>query len=236
MKPTACLGYIRGHNVSGAWSESLLSAVIADVRGPRILDGRVEAVTCAHYLNVGRNILTKRLLEQYGHFCDVFVSLDTDHDFTPEQLWRLVSLVDPVHRPVVSGLYHACDLAGQQVRPVVIRRQGEELQTVWELPEDDFIECDVIGEGFRAVHISVLRKIEAAIGPRWFDFDATAVNRDFMPEDNAFCRRVQEIAGAKIYVHTGLDIGHEKMVRLRAADRRRHPRSARGKLKLEVEV
>ena len=218
-KPRACIGYMRGHNVSAAWAESLLAATMADMRGPKLVDGRIEGVMCAHYFNIGRNLLTKRLLDLWGHECDVFVSLDTDHDFTPDDVWRLINLVDPITRPVVSGLYHACDLAGDQVRPVVIRRRGEELQTVWELPENDFVECDVIGEGFRAVHISVLRKIEAAIGPHWFDFNETEAKR-FMPEDNAFCRRVQEIAGTKIYVHTGIDIGHEKMVRLRSKDRK----------------
>lgn len=211
---------MRGHGVSGAWAESLLAAVMDDYAGPRVFDGRVEGVVCSHYFCIGRNLLHQRLLKLWEKECKVFVSLDTDHDFTPQDLQRLVAMVDPVHRPVVSGLYHACDLAGEQVRPVVIRRRGDALETVWDLPENDFVECDVIGEGFRAVHIEVLLKIaEAMGGPKWFDFDETDHGR-FMPEDNAFCQRVQQIAGAKIFVHTGLDIGHEKMVRLRSAQRR----------------
>lgn len=214
--PQIALGYIRGANVSGNFAESLLRTVVYDAATWNILRARVQPQFCAHYLNIGRNALMALMCDQWATECSVFVSLDTDHKFTPQQVMHLVSLVDPDTRPCVSGLYFACDGQGRQVRPVMLRRQANgDLDTMWEYPENELVEVDVVGMGFCAISVPWLVRMRELNGARWFDFDET-VHGKFMPEDNAFCERLQAFLGGKIYVHTGIVVPHEKTVLLGA--------------------
>lgn len=214
--PQIAIGYIRGAQISGKFAESLLRTVVYDAATWNILQARVQPQFCAHYLNIGRNALTTLMCDQWAESCPVFVSLDTDHSFTPQQVMHLVSLVDPVTRPVVSGLYFACDGQGKQVRPVMLRRNvNGDLETMWDYPENQLVEVDVVGMGFCAISVPWLLRMREHNGDHWYDFDET-VHGLFMPEDNAFCARIQEFLGGKIHVHTGIVVGHEKTVLLGA--------------------
>jgi len=208
--------------------ESLLATTLWDEHNWKIIQGRIAAVQCAHYLNVGRNVIAKKFCDEFASECEIFVALDTDHSFTPQQVMHLVSLVDPITSPVVSGLYYACDELGNQVRPVVLRRKSDgSLDTQWEIPPDCMIEVDVVGMGFCAIHRDVLLGIRNLAGDHWYDFDETD-RGDFMPEDNAFCRRVKEYLGLPIHVHSGIEIGHVKTVEISGKDKRRADRAQKG--------
>lgn len=218
--PETVVGYIRGGMVHARFSESLLEAVVYDIGWLNVVRNRVVSQFCSHYFNIGRNALVAKVLDHYGDECEVFVSLDTDHVFTPDQLMHLISLVDDDH-PVVSGLYYANDHDGQQVRPVMLRRRVDgATETMWQFPRNDLVEVDVVGMGFCAIKMSVLRELRKEIGDTWFDFGETSQGR-FMIEDDAFCRRVQEYLGKPIYVHTGLVLGHMKTCELGARHERR---------------
>lgn len=220
--PKAALGYIRGHEVFGRFQESLLRTLVYDAQTWQILEGRVLPVHCAHYLNVGRNTLARRWLAEMPAEVEVFVSLDTDHVFTPEQVMHLISLVSLPERPIVSGLYFACDDNGAQVRPVLLKRRNDfRLETLWDYPKDALVEVDVVGMGFCAIHRTVLEQLAEHGEGEGFDFDETP-NGAFMPEDNAFCFAAQHFLGAKIHVHTGIVVGHMKTVCLTDADMRRN--------------
>jgi hypothetical protein len=230
--PQAALGYIRGHQVEGAFMESLLATLTYDSHVWKVLQNRVVPTHCPHYFNVGRNNFIKQFLAETDESVEVLISLDTDQVFAPEQVMHLLALVDPVERPVVSGLYHACDNLGEQVRPLVMKRHADGgLHCEWDFPSDQLVEVDAVGMGFCAIHRQALLELREGIGEHWFDFDETA-RSDFMPEDDAFCRRVQEMLGKKIYVHTGIDIGHVKPCLLRATNARRKPRAVGDPLKL----
>lgn len=219
--PKAAVGYIRGHQVAGRFMESLLALQAYDAQVWRVLEHRILPVNCAHYLNVGRNELVRRFLRETSPEVRVMVSLDTDQTFTPEQFMRLLALVDPVDRPIVSGLYYACDELGAQIRPVMLRRREDGLpQSVWDFPRDEMVEVDVVGMGFCAMDRGMLERYAEQAGPTWFDFDKTD-RGVFMPEDNAFCARMQTLMGAKIHVHTGIVVGHLKTVELTTKDERR---------------
>lgn len=219
--PQLAIGYIRGHQVAGRFMESLLTTTLWDIGNWNVIQGRVLPQHCAHYLNVGRNALTKRFCDKFASEAEIFISLDTDHGFTPQQVMHLASLVDPVTRPVVSGLYYACDDLGEQVRPVALRRKKDgSLETVWDFPKDELVKVDVVGMGFCAIHRDVFLKIREFAGDRWFDFDETE-RGDFMPEDNAFCRRVTDFLGYEIYLHTGIEVSHVKTFELTGARERR---------------
>jgi len=221
------LGYIRGGQVAGVFMESLATALIYDAQVWNVWRGRIVPVKCAHYLNVGRNQVVAQFCDRYAAECPVFVFADTDHKWTPPQLMRLVACCTP-ETPIVSALYWACDEEGQQVRPVLLRRQADEsLVTDWEYPADAMFERDVVGMGLCAIRTDLLLGMGDQTGDRWFDFDHTR-DGTFMPEDNAFCRRAQE-RGAKIYVHTGIRIGHLKEALFESEDQKRNhfPRRAK---------
>lgn len=222
--PKFAVGYIRGHEVAGRFMECVIELLLYDNQTWNILEWRVVPMMCAHYLSVGRNQLTKKMLQIIPEDVEIFVSVDTDNTFTPVEMMQLVAAVDPVERPVVGGLYWACDNLGEQVRPLVLRRRADgELNVEWEYPPDVIMEVDVVGMGLTAVHRRIYRELQVEIGDHWFDFDESAAG-NFMPEDNAFCRRVQEMLGAKIHLHTGLQAGHVKMFELRKRDERKSTR------------
>lgn len=200
--------------------ESVIKALLYDMRMWKIIQGRVVPIHCPHYFNIGRNQLHRKFIEAFSHECKVFVSLDTDHAWTPEQLMELIAHVDPIDRPIVSGRYYACDDLGAQVRPVAMRRKPDgSLESVWDMPKDQLVEVDVVGMGFCAISTELLLGMSKHDDYHAFDFDMTG-RGDFMPEDNAFCQRAQQLMGAKIYVHTGIDIGHIKPFELRAEHER----------------
>jgi hypothetical protein len=219
--PKIAVGYIRGHEVTGRFMECLLDLIWYDEDTWQVLGRRIVPVMCAHYLAVGRNELVKKMLRLVPEDVSVFVILDTDNTFKPAQIMELAAAVDPVERPVVSALYWACDNLGEQVRPLVLRRRADgELTVDWDYPADQLIEVDVVGMGATAVHRRVFQDLQTEIGERWFDFDESPKG-NFMPEDNAFCRRVQEMLGAKIHLHTGIQVGHVKWFEIGKRDERR---------------
>jgi hypothetical protein len=211
----------------GEFSESLLRTVLYDLETWGIIKGRVLPVVCSHYLNRGRNQLTQRYCDELAAHAEVFVSLDTDQVWVPPQVMHLVSLVDPVHSPIVSGTYWACDELGEQIRPVVLKRNSDATtSSVWDLPENTLMECDVVGMGFCAIHRDVLMNMRKVYGNRWYDFDETNAGK-FMIEDDAFCARAQAM-GYKIHVHTGIDVGHIKPCELRAKHARKKEATQEG--------
>lgn len=218
--PETVIGYIRGTMMHSRFSESLLEAVIHDLGFLNVIKNRVVAQHCEKYLNIGRNKLVKKVVEQYAAECGVFVSLDTDHPFTPGQLMEIISLVSDDH-PVVSALYYAADDDGQQVRPLMLRRRADgTLETMWQFPRNELVEVDVIGMGFCAMKMSVLTDLREELGDTLYNFDETSGGH-FMIEDDAFCRRVQEYLALPIYVHTGICVGHVKPFEVNATHERR---------------
>lgn len=215
VPPTIALGYIRGHEVAGRFTESLVDALLFDLNAWKQINGRVVKQFCAHYLNEGRNALVREFLDNPAYRdAEILVSLDTDQTFKPEQVLHLAELVDAETRPVVSGLYYACDYLGEQVRPVMLRRRADgALVSDWEFKRGTLVDVDVVGMGFCAIHRSVLERMRELAGDTWYDFDETERGA-FMPEDNAFCRRVKEYLGLPIVVHTGIVVGHLKCVEL----------------------
>ena len=217
--PQIAIGYCRRTQVHGAFAESLLRLCAYDVTHWNILNFRVQPKFGGLYLNEGRNRLTTQILDQWGDEAEVFISLDTDHDPAPEDIMRLAALCTP-ERPVVSSLYYAVDGLGDQYRPSMLRRNAEgNLSSVWDFPSGELVEVDVVGMGGCAIRMDLLKQMRAHNGDHWFDFD-TAENGRFMYEDEAFCARVQEFMGTKIYVHTGIVLGHFKEVRVAESKKR----------------
>src|SRR5690606_22653197 len=96
---------------------------------------------------------------------------------------------------------------------------------VWDFPRNTLVDADVVGLGLTAVHRSLYEEMRRKLRrPHWYNFIYNDAG-DFMPEDNAFCWRAQELCGAKIQVHTGIVIGHLKPVLLDERHMKRRERA-----------
>lgn len=208
--PDCAIGYIHRPEVTGNFNVSLLSLVAADLTLEKpVFAARVLDHLAPPYLNLARNALIAHLLEAFpAEQAQVFLLLDADHKFRADQAHQLVRLVHDVERPVVSALYFSWDPDKYLAKPVLLK----EGKTIWNYPASDLVEVDSCGMGFTAISRKWCEDWKAAHGPTWFDFRGTgAAGAGFAIEDRAFCERVRS-TGGKIYVHTGIKIGHDKLV------------------------
>lgn len=154
---------------------------------------------------------------------DVWVSLDSDVIFQPEQLIELIESTK-VH-PVVSGFYRMADLkhvASVQVWDTSFFAQHGTFQFL--TPEDVESYKTTTGQTFMPVAYTGLgmfacrREVLEALRYPYFDAPLQEITtqegivlRDICSEDVAFCKNI-EAAGYTVMVHTGLRVGHEKML------------------------
>lgn len=156
-----------------------------------------------------------------GMAYDVYITIDSDIIFSPEQLIELIDNCD-IH-PVVSGLYRMADL--QHVACVkewdttYFARNGtfefmtlDSLKAWKEETKQKFMEVSYNGMGFFACRKEVL---DSMLYP-YFHSDLQEIItadgkilRDICSEDVAFCKNIQK-AGYTVYVNTDLIVGHEK--------------------------
>jgi cellulose synthase/poly-beta-1,6-N-acetylglucosamine synthase-like glycosyltransferase len=152
---------------------------------------------------------------------DVWVTIDSDVVFTPEQLIELVESTD-VHS-VVCGAYRMADLKHYAVvqtwDTAFFASTGSfqfltpEAVEAWRATtQQKFMPVSYAGMGFMAVRREALERLSY---PYFFaplqeiaGADGRLL-RDVCSEDVAFCKNL-EAAGDTIYLHTGLRVGHEK--------------------------
>lgn len=154
---------------------------------------------------------------------DVYVTIDSDIVFSPEQLIELIDNTE-VH-PVVSGLYRMADLTHvacvkEWDTSFFIKNGTFEFLTLesvknWkETTKQKFMEVSYNGMGFFACRKEVLDAMKYP----FFDQELQEmvaedgkVLRDMCSEDVAFCKNVQK-AGFSVYVNTDMIVGHEKSI------------------------
>jgi cellulose synthase/poly-beta-1,6-N-acetylglucosamine synthase-like glycosyltransferase len=147
---------------------------------------------------------------------DVWVTIDSDVIFTPDQLMMLIDSTD--RHPVVSGMYlMAC---GQEYAITVQRKRYQPSFVtptqieMWRKshPGQDFLQVDYAGMGFFAARREALEAIPYPYF--WRDIEEVVMDgkvlRDQGTEDVNFCLNLKE-AGYPVHVHTGLRVGHEKL-------------------------
>jgi hypothetical protein len=156
-----------------------------------------------------------------GMAYDVYVTIDSDIVFSPEQLVALIEATD-VH-PVVSGLYRMADLqhfacvknwdtsffiehgSFQFMTPEEIKAWKEETK-------QKYLDVSYNGMGFFACRKEVLDAMQYPYFYAELQEIVTPdgkVMRDMCSEDVAFCMNIQK-AGFSVMVDTDLVVGHEK--------------------------
>jgi hypothetical protein len=147
---------------------------------------------------------------------DVWLTIDSDIFFTPEQVIELIEDTDIY--PVVSGLYRMADLKNyatvKEWDKDFFQKHGTfEFIKVDELDTSEkYMKVVYTGMGFFACRKGVIEKLEYP----YFSYPLIEMEtedgknlRDICSEDVAFCKNLKD-AGYEIVVNTTLRVGHEK--------------------------
>jgi hypothetical protein len=141
---------------------------------------------------------------------DVWVTVDSDIRFTPEQIIELIE--DTNKYPVVSGLYRMEDLKHYacvkkwDVEHYITHGSFEFMKSDEEI-KDKYISVAYNGMGFFACRKGVIEKLKYP----YFSYPLVEIDglRETCSEDVSFCKNLTA-AGIEITVNTTLRVGHEK--------------------------
>lgn len=154
---------------------------------------------------------------------DVFVTIDSDIIFTPQQLIDLIESTE-IH-PVVSGVYRMTDQTHiacvKEWDTAFFAKHGtfkfmtvEEYVDIKVMTQQKFVPVSYNGMGFFAIRKHVLDAMKYP----YFQMDIETITtpsgnvlRAICSEDVSFCKAIVD-AGYDVMIHTDLLVGHEKSV------------------------
>jgi hypothetical protein len=210
------------HNFLLAWTRALHFLWESGRYEIVIAPGTSSFVSFARMKTLGLDVLRGKDQKPFnGKEYDVFVSIDSDIVFSPEQLVELIESTDT--HPVVAGTYLMSDCKHLAVvkdwniehyttsgsfeflTPQVL----EQIRTV---TNTKFMPVSYVGMGFFAARKEVLDSLKYP----YFHTDLQEMQApdgtqivEMCSEDVAFCKNIYA-AGHTVYIHTGLRVGHIK--------------------------
>ena len=216
------VGYVHPESVKASFHDSLLNLLVADMAGDRaVVDGggRIARYSSAN-VSLARNDVARRFLDDFD--AEWLLMLDADMVFGPDLLERLLTAAVGAGAPIVGALcfghvdgelfptLYAVDTSAEPIR---MRRFAE-----W--PPDQMFAVNATGAATMLVHRSVLETMrerfpepfpwfrEEVLGEPPWGRGAPGTGSP-MGEDVTFCLRAG-VCGFPVYVHTGIDVGHDK--------------------------
>ena len=231
---------LTGDNFSQAfllsWTEALYTLINSNRYQIIISNGKSSFVPFARMQTLGLNVLRGKNQKPFeGLDYDIYVTIDSDIIFTPNQLIELIECAQ-IH-PVVGGYYMMQNnsnfatvkewdtsyflkngtfefLKATDLEPFIkeYQKQLTELQNTTFIPPPQFIKVAYTGLGFFACRKQVFDKLTYP----FFNQDLQYLKGedgkeiiDMCSEDVAFCKNIQA-AGFDIMLNTRLRVGHEK--------------------------
>ena len=199
------------------WSQTLLT-LTKEGYDFAVINEFSSFVTFSRMKTLGLDVLRGTDQKPFGgkEEYDVWLTIDSDIVFTPEQVIEL--LEDTKKYPVVSGLYRMQDMKHyacvKEWDLDYFKKNGSfQFMKVGEPEkEDKYTSVAYNGMGFFACRKEVLEKLTYP----YFSYPLIEIEaedgkilRDMCSEDVAFCKNVID-AGFDIVVNTDLIVGHEK--------------------------
>jgi len=199
------------------WSQTLLT-LTKEGYDFAVINEFSSFVTFSRMKTLGLDVLRGTDQKPFGgkEEYDVWLTIDSDIVFTPEQVIEL--LEDTKKYPVVSGLYRMQDMKHyacvKEWDLDYFKKNGSfQFMKVGEPEkEDKYTPVAYNGTGFFACRKEVLEKLTYP----YFSYPLIEIEaedgkilRDMCSEDVAFCKNVID-AGFDIVVNTDLIVGHEK--------------------------
>ena len=211
-----------------SWSQTLAQLIKSNKYEFLMSPGYSSFVSFARMKTLGLDVMRGHDQKPFNNIdYDVFLTIDSDMVFNPAQVETLIEAA--LERKVVSGMYLMAD--GEHLATVkdwdaeyFVKNGSFQFLTLKDVEEwkkdekrlntGDFMEVSYSGMGFFACTKEVLNSLEYPYF--WhpliqIETSDGKIYRDQCSEDVAFCRNIQA-KGYKIYLHTGLKLGHEKTV------------------------
>ena len=225
-KSDVLVGYLHPHEVSTSFHKSLMGLVGWDMAHGRRLNGWASIKCASGGIPEGRNELAKALLKSD---CEWLFMVDADMGFEPMALDQLLSLADPVNRPIVGGLCFAQREAFDDgsngfrcvPRPTIFDWVQHD-DGHWRFtgrshfPVNSLVECAATGGAFIVIHRSVFERIAESEGECWFD-RVRGTDGSLIGEDISFFVRCQAL-DIPLFIHTGIRTTHLKNLWLGESD------------------
>jgi len=147
---------------------------------------------------------------------DVWVTIDSDVIFIPEQLEQLIEDTDK--HPIVSGIYRMLDMkhyaAVKTWNADYFKKHGSfkflRLEDLEGAP--NYMKVAYNGMGFMAIRREVLEKMKYSYFHRElpvFEMEDVTVLNEMCSEDVSFCKNAKDV-GYDVIVNTELKVGHMK--------------------------
>lgn len=186
-----------------------------------VLDFQVHydrATTSLH--SYARNTLVKRFQG------DWLLQLDTDHEFEPDLLARMLNtaLNGPCGRlPVVSGLYQYKVPPYQPNAYLWSEKPGKASPLGWWDKANPVFRVDAVGGGCLLVHRDVFDRIRNELREEPFECckPPEDTSGPMMGEDISFCHRLKQL-GIPLYLDTRIKVKHLRWQTVDMEDFERH--------------
>jgi hypothetical protein len=207
-----------------SWTSSLNALWESQKYDLIISPGISSYVTFARMQTLGLDVLKGIQQKPFNNLdFDVWITIDSDIIFTPQQLMELIESTD-IH-PVVSGMYRMTNLTNYAIvkewnTEYFIKNGNFEFLTpefVSQWKEETgmkFMPVNYTGLGFFAMRRDVLKRMTYP----YFNSDLQeiisddgTILRDICSEDVAFCKNIQKL-GIPIVINTDLRVGHHKLI------------------------
>lgn len=221
-KAKVSVGFLHPGHYAACFAESLCDLLFYDAHMyERIVShphGKMGKQCGAAGIVDGRNKLAQVLIDETE--ADWLFMIDSDMDFRPDIVERLIDAAHAKDRPVVGGLAFAHKTDGK-ASGYGIRYRCQ--PTLYDWFEDDtragfvprfeyerntLVEVSATGAACILIHRLVLEQIRSKYGDVWFDTIRHPKGAHFS-EDMSFCVRVAA-CGIPLFVHTGIQTGHDK--------------------------
>jgi len=199
------------------WSQTLL-LLIQKGYNVKIVNEYSSFVSFSRMKTLGLDVMRGAEQKPFGgsYDYDVWLTIDSDIIFTPEQVIELIEDTDKY--PVVSGLYRMADLKHYAVVKdwdvEYFKTNGSfKFMSVNELDRRrKYMKVAYNGMGFFACRREVLENMKYP----YFNYPLIEMKgkdgkviRDMCSEDVAFCKNLKD-AGYDVIVNTRMRVGHEK--------------------------
>lgn len=218
------LAYLHGETVSHSFMESIRAAweYDATLTDRRLMPKPMNLRTSSGRLVQHRNFGAKLFLDKLD--AEWLMWIDTDMGFEPHAIHQLLSVADPVDRPVVGGLCFATYFQEHDGRgghrytiTPTMYQMGMKTSTgnasfcfYGPYPQNEVVRVAGTGSAFILIHRSVLERIRDSplFGATWYS-ELLDPEGDIVGEDLSFCLRVNHLDMA-VHVHTGVKTTHHK--------------------------
>lgn len=219
-------GYLHPNEVSASFHKSLIALVGHDLSHNHRLHSWSSVKCATGGLPEGRNQLMQALLDSSAEWV---LMVDADMGFEPVVLDQLLSVADPITRPIVGGLCFAQREAFEDgshgfrcvPRPTIFDYIQHE-DGHWRFtgrshyPVNSLVQCAATGAALLLIHRKVAEVVLENYGPTWFT-RVTGTDGAVMGEDISFFVRTQAL-DIPLFVHTGIRTTHLKQLWLGEPD------------------